>query len=104
MYVTQIEIIYAMLIGLLLAVAIASYYGKLNMGIGLIGILGGIGVAWLLADYTSLVMTPLANSLWYGYSWGLLEILALLQIITFIVMVGLALYNLYKTKGKVIWP
>lgn len=101
--VTQIEIIYAVLIGLLIAIAIATYYGKLNLGIGIIGLLAGIGIAWFFADWMMLVMTPLGNSIWYGYPWTLLSILALIQIITMCAMVGMAFYNLYKSGGRIVW-
>lgn len=101
--VTQIELVYAVLIGLLISVAVATYFRKLTLGIGLFGLLAGIGIAWFFADWMTMVMTPMSNSLWYGYDWGLLEILALVQIITMCAMVGMALYNLYKSGGKIVW-
>lgn len=102
-YLTQIELLYAIPIGLLLASAIAIYYNRLNPVIAGIGILGGIGIAWALAPYITLIMIPIHNAIFYGYSWSLLVILGILHIILIFIIVALFLKNLYISKGKRGW-
>lgn len=101
----QIELIYALSIGISIAILIATLYGKLTIPIAILSFLTfGLGIAWALAPYTSLVMTPLANSIWYGYSWGWVELFALTQIITtFFWAIPIMLYNFYATGGKTGW-
>ena len=103
MFETQIELLYGLPIGILILTAIAMWFKVLNPIVALLSILAGIGVAWLLSPYTALIMTPLANSLWYGYSWGFLEALALMHIVTIFGMVGIAVYNLYRSGGGKSW-
>lgn len=102
-YLTQIELLYALPIGLIIACAIAIYYNRLNPMIAGIGILGGIVIAWAIAPYTALIMTPIHNAIFYGYSWTLLVYLGLLHIILIFIILGLFLRNLYISKGKRGW-
>lgn len=101
----QIELLYAITIGIAFAVLIGTWYGKLTIPMAIIIFLTvGLGLAWLLAPYTTLIMTPLANSIWYGYAWGWLELMALLHVITSMAWVlPIMVYNLYKTEGLTGW-
>ena len=103
MYETQIELLIAIPLGILIAVIIAVALDKLNVWIGAIGIIIGLGCAWMLAPVIQLVMIPIHNSLFYGYQWTLLEIFGLLWIITIVIMGGKALINLWLTKGTKLW-
>lgn len=100
---TSIEILYAIPIGILIAVLIASFYGKLTLPIAFVGVIFGIILAWLLAPYTSLVMGPLANTIWYGYKWTILEALGLLHLISVFFMASVGVYNLWRSDGVKIW-
>lgn len=100
---TSIEILYAIPIGILIAVLIGTFYGKLTLPIGFIGVVLGLVLAWLLAPYIALVMEPLTNSIWYGYEWTLLEIFGLTHIASVFTMAGVGLYNLYRSGGVTFW-
>jgi hypothetical protein len=102
-FATSIEILYVIPLGIMIAVLIATLYGKLTIPIGIIGIALGIVMAWLLAPYTSLVMSPLANTLWYGYAWTLLEVFAVIHIFSVFWMAGIGVYNLYRSGGITAW-
>ena len=102
-FATSIEILYVIPLGILIAVLIASFYGKLNLPIAFIGVISGILLAWLLAPYIALVMGPLTNTIWYGYDWTLLEAIGLLHIISVFSMAGVGLYNLWRSGGVKIW-
>lgn len=102
-FATTIEILYLIPIIFLIAVLIATIYGKLSLPIAFIAVIFGIILAWLLAPYTSLIMAPLANSIWYGYVWTWLEVFALLHIVSVFSMAGIGMYNLYLSGGIKIW-
>lgn len=101
----QIELLYAISIGIAISILIATYFGKLTIPMAILSFLTfGLGIAWLLAPYTTLIMTPLSNSIWYGYSWGYVEIFALAHIIsTFFWVLPIMFYNFYATGGKTGW-
>jgi hypothetical protein len=103
MYLNQIELLYAIPIGILISVLIATFYGKLSMPIGFIGVMAGIGIAWLLSPYIALIMNPLTNCIWYGYEWTLLTMFGLLHIISVFVIASESLYNLYLSGGIKTW-
>lgn len=103
MYITQIELLYAIPIGLLIALGIATWLGKLNFGIALIGLLSGIGIAWAFSSYIDVAITPLSNVIWYGYAWSIYAIMVLIHIILAFLMMFVAGYNLYRTGGKAVW-
>lgn len=100
----QIELLYAFSIGLSIAVLIGTLYGKLSIPMAMIIIFViGIGITWVLSPYISLILTPLWNSVWFGYTWGWLEILALAHLITTFWVSGVMLYNLYRSEGVTGW-
>ena len=103
MFETQIELLYALPIGILVLTAFGMWYRVLNPVIALLSVLTGIAIAWLFAPYTTLIMTPLSNTVWYGYEWTLIEALALTHLATIFTMVGVAVYNLYRSGGGKLW-
>lgn len=76
---------------------------KVNWFTALVSILGAFGISYYLAPFSELVYTPLKNSLWFGYNWGLTEYLSLGLMITYFGIAIQAMYNLYMTNGKKIW-
>lgn len=98
-----IDLIYAIPIIISVIAIFGMYFEKLNWFTGFIAIIGGFGIAYYIAPYTTLIMGSLSNSLWYGYSWGLFEYLGLLHLITIAIMSAIALYNLYMSNGKKLW-
>lgn len=102
-FTTSLDLIYIFPIAVLVASAIATWYGRLNIWIALLSSLTSISIVWLISDYTNLVMSPLSNAIWYGYSWGLIEILGLAHLISLFAMTILAIVNLTETKGATLW-
>jgi len=100
---TTIEILYLIPISIMIAVIIATIYGKLTLPIGVIGIGIGIMMAFFLAPYTAVVMQPLANTVWFGYQWTMLEVMALLHLISVFAICFVAIYNLYRSGGIKVW-
>lgn len=98
-----IDLIYMIPIIISVIAILGLYFEKVNWFTALIGILIGFGIAFYIAPYTDLIMTPLSNSLWHGYGWGWIEYLALTHLITLFIMCGIALYNLYMSNGKKLW-
>lgn len=99
----QIDLLFLIPLMVLLITAVATWYQKLNLWVAFIGTLTAFGITYWLAPYQELVLNPLTSSLWYGYSWGYLEIVTAIHIITLFIMSGIAVYNLYMTGGKKIW-
>lgn len=98
-----IDLIYALPIIISVIAIFGMYFDKVNWFTGFMGILTGFGITYYISPYTDLIMTSLSNSLWYGYSWGLFEVLGLIHLATIFIMSGIALYNLYMSNGKKLW-
>lgn len=79
------------------------WFEKVNWFVSLISIFGAFGIAYYVAPFSEVVFTPFKNSLWYGYDWGLYEIMVGILITIYIIMGVQALYNLYMSNGKKIW-
>lgn len=99
----EAELTYGFVIGFSVFVFISAYFQKLRISFALLFILLSIGIAWLIAPFTMLLMTPLSNAIWYGYEWGMYEAFALYHLFTLIAMPIVALFILYKTGGKALW-
>lgn len=98
-----IEIMYLVPLVVLGIVAFAVYFNQLNWFTGLIGAGTGFAIAYYSADYTNLIITSVSNSIWYGYSWGWIEMLGLVHIITLFIMMAIAINNLWLSNGKKLW-
>ena len=99
----NIDLIFLIPLVVLIIVAMATYYNVLNMWVAFTGCIMAFAITWMLAPYQELIITPLASSLWFGHTWGLLEMIAIVHIGTIFTMVGIAVYNLYMTGGKKVW-
>lgn len=99
----NIETSYAILIGVVIILTILTVTRKMSLGIGLIGIGTGFGIAFLLAPYTEIVMSPVGNAIIYGGAWTINVILGVAHLATMIIIVIIAAYNLMASGGKIIW-
>ena len=98
-----IDLIYTIPIIISVIAILGMYFEKVNWFTAIMGIFIGFGITYYLAPYTTLIMNPLSNSLWYGYDWGLFEYLGLFHLSTLFIMCFIALYNLYMSNGKKLW-
>lgn len=99
----QIEILYIIVISLITLFSILAYTKKMSTGIALFSLLTGIGITWLLNNYISMLIHPLSNTIFYGYSWNLFTIMVLAQIVLVFIAVIVRGYNLYISGGKIGW-
>lgn len=99
----QFDFIYLIPLSILLITILGVYYQKLNFFIALMGCGIALGITYWIVPYQELVIHSLGSTVWYGYEWGLFEIIAIMHIFTIFTMSGLAIYNLYMTGGKKIW-
>lgn len=98
-----IELTYLIPLMILVIVGLAVWFDQLNLFIGFIGSAIAFVVSYYIAPYTDTIITPVSNSIWYGYSWGMVELLGLLDLILIFAMVIVAVNNLYLSKGKKFW-
>lgn len=99
----MIEILFWIAIGIALANLIAFATGYLSWPIAIIGMVAGLGFAIIIEPFTSLIMNPLGNSLFFGYNWGLFETVVLFFIVSCFWIVGVMTYNQWKTGGIKSW-
>lgn len=98
-----IDLVYLIPLAIILIVGLAVWLESLNLWVGIMGIMIAFGVSYWIAGYQALVLVPLANSVWYGFSWGLLEYLAIVHLFSLALMVVIAIYNLYMSGGRKLW-
>jgi len=99
----QMEIIYITIIAIITLFTILAYTRKMSTGIALFSILTGLGVTWLLNSYMQMLIRPLSNSIFYGYSWTLLAIMVLINIFLLSAIIIERGYNLYISEGEIGW-
>lgn len=99
----QMEIIYIIIIAIITLFTILAYTRKMSTGIALASILTGIGITYLFNDYMQMLIHPLSNSIFYGYTWSLFAIMVLINIILLFIAVIVRGYNLYTSGGKIGW-
>lgn len=99
----NIEISYAILYSIVIITLILTITRKMSMGIGIVGIGLGLGIAYILAPYMSIVIEPLGQALFYGATWTIPAYLGAGHLITLLGLVGMAVYNLLSSGGKIIW-
>ena len=101
--ITSIELIYAIIFGVISVIGILTITRKMSIGIGLIGIGLGMAIAYILSPYMDVVMNPITQSIFYGAVWDIPAILGVLHIASLVFMVIVAMYNLMASGGKIIW-
>lgn len=99
----QMEIIYIIIIAIITLFTILAYTRKMSTGIALISILTGLGITYLFNDYMQVLIHPLSNTIFYGYSWTLFVLMVLVNIILLFIAIIVRGYNLYTTGGKIGW-
>lgn len=98
-----IEIIYIVPFIFSIFALLGIYFKAINWFTAFISICASFGIGYLISPYTQLIIKPISNSLWYGYTWGLLEYIGIIHICTLFIMSFIALYNLYMSNGKKLW-
>lgn len=98
-----IEITTIIAFGLLILFAILGYTKKMSVGIAIISGIGGFVIAYIFSPYSVLIIHPLANSIWYGYAWTVSSFIGLFHIASTFLLVVMAGYNLYESKGEIAW-
>lgn len=99
----QIEILYAMILSITAFFGILSYTRKISVGIALLSIIFGVGISLLMAPYMQLVIAPIGDYLFYGYTLNTLIIVSIFHLISMIAMIFVAGYNLIRSGGKITW-
>lgn len=79
---------------------LAMFFDSVNWFIALMGIVIAFGTAYYSAEYSNLLIQPLANVLWYGYAWSTLAYLSAGIVIMWILIGIQSGYYLYMTNGK----
>lgn len=100
------DLLYFLPITMLILASIMAYYKRITIPMAIFGVLISLGITVLFAPYQAIVLTPLVNCLWFGYSWtfpAYLPIIALAHVISLFTMGILAIYNLYISHGKSLW-
>jgi len=102
-YVNQIDMLYVIPLMVLILTGIAMYTGKLSFTWGILAIGLSIIIVYFASPYTTMMLVPLKNSIWFGYSWGYFEYMVLIDIILLFLMSIVGFYNLYITRGLKFW-
>lgn len=100
---TTIEILYVISFGLIALFTILAYTRKMSIGIALISILAGLGIAWLFAPYMEIVISPIGNWIIYGFALDWYVIVAIAHLVSLFTLVIIAGSNLFRSGGKIIW-
>lgn len=98
-----LEILYIITFGLIMLFTILAYTKKMSIGIALISLITGVGIAWLFSPYMTIAITPITNWVVYGYTFTWYTFVALAHLISLFALVIIAGYNLLRSKGEIIW-
>ena len=98
-----LEILYIITFALVMLFSILAYTKKMSIGIALISLITGIGVAWLFSPYMSIAIAPITNWVVYGYAFTWYTLVAVAHLVSLFAMVIIAGYNLLRSEGKIIW-
>lgn len=75
-------------------------FDKVNWFIATMGIVLSFGIAYYSSEYSSLLIQPLSNCLWYGYDWNWLAYFSA-GIVMMWGFIGIQSgYYLYMSNGK----
>lgn len=91
---------------MLIFATLLAYYEKITIPIAVFSIIISTGIALAFSSMHAIILTPMVNALWYGYSWtypNYLPILALAYVVSLFLLSGMAVYNLIRTHGKSLW-
>lgn len=98
-----IEISYAIIFSVIAILFALSITGKMSLGIGLVGMFVGFGIAWLIGPYSQIVMGPVGDAIAYGGIWTLAAILGTIHLASMIIMAVMVALNLMRSEGKITW-
>lgn len=100
---TSIELMIVIPFLALLLFGALAYFEKLNWFVAGLCIAGSVGIAWAFADVIALLFNPLWNSIVYGFSFGIYEIITFWLWASMFIAIIIGCINLIVSKGKVIW-
>ena len=99
----QIELIYLSIFSLIGLIAILTYTKKMSVGIALTSIIFGSTICYVFAPYMQMIIKPIGYVIMYGYSINWFVGVAIFHLISLIIMLGVASYNLIVSGGKIAW-
>ena len=99
----NIELAYWILFSIIAIIGILTFTNKMSFGIGIIGLLAGFVISYLLAPYMNIVMQPVGQAIFYGGAFTFPVILAIIHFILMVIAVFVAIYNLMSSEGEIIW-
>lgn len=99
----QIELTYLIIFTLITLIIILAYTNKMTVGIAIMSIVFGSLICYIFAPYMQLVISPVGDYIFYGYSLSFFVISAIAHIISLVIMLIVALYNLLISGGKITW-
>lgn len=99
----MLELAYLILFSCIFIIGILGVTRKMSMGIALSGIGAGLIIAWIMAPYMEVVMTPIGQAIFYNGVWTISAILGLAHLVSLIAICILAGYNLMSSGGKITW-
>lgn len=100
------DVIYFLPVFMMVFAFIMAYYKRVTIPTAVISVIVAVAISVMFAPYQAIVLQPMINAIWYGYSWltpSYLPILAAIHVTSLFLMAGVALYNLVKTHGKALW-
>lgn len=100
---TQVELLYVLTFGLVMLFSILAVYKKMSVGIALVSLATGIGIAWLFAPYMAIAIAPIVDYVVYGYTFTWQTGVAMAHLGSLFAMVIIAGYNLLRSGGRIIW-
>ena len=99
----QIELIYLSIFSLITMITILTYTEKMSIGIGLMSIIFGSIICYIFAPYMQMIISPIGNWIIYNYNLSYFVMAGLLHIFSLVFLVGIAIYNLIVSGGKISW-
>lgn len=99
----QLEILYIIVFAIITLFTVLAYTRKMSTGIALFSLLTGIGIVWTFNQFMQMMINPLSNVIFYGYSWTILTFMVLVNIILIIIALIVRGYNLTISGGKIGW-
>lgn len=76
---------------------------KMSVGIGIIAGIGGFIITYLSSNIYQIIITPMANALWFGSAWTLMAGVGLIFLTLWVIAVATFFFNLWSSGGKIGW-
>lgn len=99
----EIEVVYLAIFTLIGLITILTYTNKMSVGIALLSLIFGIIICIIFAPYMQLIITPIGYVIFYGYTPTNFIIAGIAHLISLFFMLGVSIYNLVVSGGKITW-